>query len=352
MTHAWVIRSGRHGERDTWALQSGCSGGGWTKVPDLTDCLTRDDVARVTAKTYAGVSDATLANFTGQLWALRSRIEPGDLMVMPMKTTRQIALGRVTGSYEYRASEQDADKRHVVAVEWQRTDLPRTAVKQDLLFTLGSAMTIFSPNKNNALTRLEHILEHGTDPGQVVAPLVPKQQKPGLPVDTTEDVDEPELSPDIEEVAKDQISIRIAEEFAGHGLASLVTALLEAEGISCEQSPPGPDGGIDIVAGKGLLGLDEPILVQVKSGGQVGAPVISQLQGVMSAYGAHQGLLVAWGGLSKQAVETLKTHRLRIRVWESNDVVDSVLALYEKLDDDIRSRLPLKRVWMLADTGA
>ncbi|MGO9098769.1 MAG: hypothetical protein ACLP9Y_04740 [Mycobacterium sp.] len=61
---------------------------------------------------------------------------------------------------------------------------------------------------------------------------------------------------------------------------------------------------------------------------------------------------MAWGGLSKQALEALKTHQLRIRVWESSDVVDSVLALYEKLDDDIRSRLPLKRVWMLADTGA
>ncbi len=217
MTHAWVIRSGRHGERDTWALQSGCSGGGWAEVPDLTQCSTRDDVAHVTAKTYAGAADATLANFTGQLWALRGRIEPGDLMVMPMKTTKQIALGRVTGPYEYRASEQDANKRHVVAVDWQRTDLPRTAVKQDLLFTLGSAMTIFSPNKNNALARLEHLLEHGTDPGQV-----PKQQKPGLPVDTTEDVDEPELTPDIEEAAYDQITSRIIEEFAGHGLASLV----------------------------------------------------------------------------------------------------------------------------------
>jgi restriction system protein len=48
MTHAWVIRSGRHGERDAWALQSGCSGGGWAEVQDLTGCSTRDDVAHVT----------------------------------------------------------------------------------------------------------------------------------------------------------------------------------------------------------------------------------------------------------------------------------------------------------------
>ena len=33
MTHAWVIRSGRHGERDAWAMQSACSGGGWAERP-------------------------------------------------------------------------------------------------------------------------------------------------------------------------------------------------------------------------------------------------------------------------------------------------------------------------------
>jgi restriction system protein len=180
----------------------------------------------------------------------------------------------------------------------------------------------------------------------------PKSQQDGVPVDTTEDVDEPELSPDIEEAARDQITSKIAEEFAGHGLATLVTALLQAEDMSCTQSPPGPDGGIDIIAGKGLLGLDEPILVQVKSGGQIGAPVVSQLHGVMSTYGARQGLLVAWGGLSKPAQDTLKTSQLRVRVWQAADVVDAVLAHYDRLDDEIRSRLPLKRVWMLADPGA
>jgi hypothetical protein len=34
--------------------------------------------------------------------------------------------------------------------------MPRPAVKQDLPLTLGSAMSIFSPSKNNAVARLEH----------------------------------------------------------------------------------------------------------------------------------------------------------------------------------------------------
>ncbi len=64
MSQAWVIRAGRHGERDAWALQSGCSGGGWAEVPDLTECSTREAVGQVIAKTYAGKTYATISNFS------------------------------------------------------------------------------------------------------------------------------------------------------------------------------------------------------------------------------------------------------------------------------------------------
>jgi restriction system protein len=212
-------------------------------------------------------------------------------------------------------------------------------------------LTIFSPSKNNAVVRLESLLSTGVDPGQAVSlgPQIPP--KPGTTVDSTEDVDEPELSPDIEEAALDQITSKINEEFSGHGLATLVTALLQAEGLRCDQSPPGPDGGIDIVAGRGLLGLDDLIVVQVKSGGQVGSSVVKELHGNMATHGAEQGLLVAWGGLSKPGRDALKANNMRVRVWQDTDVVEAVLTNYEKLDPDIRSHLPLKQVWILTDAG-
>ncbi|WP_431902217.1 restriction endonuclease [Micromonospora chalcea] len=54
--------------------------------------------------------------------------------------------------------------------------------------------------------------------------------------------------------------------------------------------PPGSDGGIDITAGRGPLGLDSPrLLAQVKSGSQIGSPIIVQLHGVMTTHGAEQG---------------------------------------------------------------
>jgi restriction system protein len=343
---AWVIRAGKHGERDQWAVENGYSGGGWKEVPDLTACQTREDVLGVVRATWPGAADGFVNNFTGQLWALRSRIKPGDLLVLPLKTTKKLAIGRVTSDYLYRAEEPEPDKRHVLRVDWLTSDLPRTAVKQDLLFTLGSAMSIFAPTKNNAIARLEHLLEHGTDPGALA---------PGSVSTTTDpseggDVDAPELSADIEQVALDQITTRIAEDFAGHALAALVSAILTAEGFHCVVSPPGPDGGVDIMAGRGPIGLDSPrLLVQVKSGGQIGAPVVTQLQGVMTTFGADQGLLVAWGGLTKPARDALRNQHLRVRVWEAADVADAVLRTYDRLSEEVRAQLPLRRVWMLAD---
>lgn len=223
-------------------------------------------------------------------------------------------------------------------------------MKQDLLFTLGGAMSVFAPSKNNAVARLEHLLVHGIDPGNAGSGATPAAGVAAGDASAPSTVEDPP-SADIEEVALDQITARIAEDFAGHGLATLVTAILTADGFVCAQSPPGPDGGVDIVAGRGPLGLDSPrVLVQVKSGQQIGAPVVTQLHGVMSTYGADQGLLVAWGGLSKPAREALK-QQLRVRVWEAADVVDAVLRSYDVLPADIRQSLPLRRVWMLSDGG-
>lgn len=290
-----------------------------------------------------GAAKGAINAATGQLWALRSRIRPGDSLVMPLKSSRQLALGRVTTGYQYRA-ENPAAMRHVVGVDWQVTDLPRTAAKQDLRHTLSSSLTAFAPTRNNSIARLEALLADGVDPG-AVEPLsmvgrteVSSGQSRACGPDDAEagraaegegdsDVDAPELAIDFEQVI--------------------------AEGFVCDVAPPGPDGGVDITAGRGPLGIDSPtVIVQVKSGdGVVGDPVVSQLQGTVARHGADQGLLVAWGRLTRPAQAQVREHRLKMAVWVADDVVQRVLANYHWLPADIRARLPLKQVWMLADVG-
>ena len=343
---AWVVRTGRHGERDNWALDNGLAGGGWDAWPDLTSVQSRDQMTKLVEQVVGADSANLVANYTGQLWALRQRIHPGDLMVLPLKTTRQIGIGRVTGGYRF-VDDPDPGRRHVVDVEWIRKDLPRTAVRQDLLFTLGSSLTVFQPTKNDAVRRLAMLMDTGADPGiRADQRLVPRSDSGDI-----DPVDIPEWTANIEQVARDRIADRVRERFAGHGLAELVGAILRADGYHCLVSPPGPDGGIDIYAGRGPLGLDSPlVLVQVKSNQDpIGSPVVTQLHGVMSTHGADQGLLVAWGGLNREASRRLGNHQLRVRVWDANDVVDAILRTYDQLSGSIQSELPLQRVWMLIE---
>lgn len=43
----------------------------------------------------------TAGNYAGQLWAFSVAMNVGDIVVLPRKSTSQIALGRVTGKYKF-----------------------------------------------------------------------------------------------------------------------------------------------------------------------------------------------------------------------------------------------------------
>jgi hypothetical protein len=186
------------------------------------------------------------------------------------------------------------------------------------------------------------VLAGKPDPGYTPAP--GKAPKPDTVASDAEDA-----SLDLGQAAHDQIVAHIQSRFSGHGLARLVDAVLTAEGWVTKLSPPGADGGVDIFAGRGSLGLDQPRLcVQVKSqASPVDVTVYRTLQGSMQRFKAEQGLLVAWGGFNKVVLIEAKQGYFAVRLWESRDLVEAVYRNYERLPAEIQAELPLKRVWML-----
>ena len=161
---AWLIRAGRRGEREEFALEIGVSGGGWDGLPDLTGVSSRRDLETMLRTLSPDWSNHTIGIYVGQLWMLRNHVGVGDLVVMPLKTTSRIALGVVTRPYWYR-DDADPGKRHVVSVDWKRTDLVRSAVRPDLLSSLGSARTICTIARNDGAWRLHQLLLTGNDSG-------------------------------------------------------------------------------------------------------------------------------------------------------------------------------------------
>ena len=230
-------------------------------------------------------------------------------------------------------------------MKWKNTAVPRDSFKQDLLHSFGAIMTVCEIRRNDAVNRVLTVLKSGRDPGDGVAPIVASPSK----TSPMEEADIPEALLDLEEAAQDQIERRIASVFAGHDFTRLIEAILQAQGYVTRLSPPGPDSGIDIVAGQGTLGFGSPrLVVQVKSGDVVvDQPTLQSLLECITDTHAEQGLLVSWSGFKPTVQKRVNELFFRVRLWGRKEIINALMGVYDQLSEDIRALLPLRRTWTL-----
>ena len=337
----WMVRAGQHGEGENEALNAGVVGIGWPEVGDLSQLRSAHDIRSRLNTTYPDAKPSTLANWAGQIDAFRFRIQIGDLVALPLKSAPAVAFGRITGDYTYVEGAVDA-LRHQRSVEWINDAVPRDVIDQDLLYSLGAFLTVCRIRRNNAEHRIRNLLE---DPRHT-APAEAQQTDSTTVIEPDEISDAPV---DLGQIGRDQIRRRLAERFRGHELARLIGELLKAEGFVCDISPPGPDGGVDILAGQGGMGFDGTTMaVQVKSGAVAAdAPTLRELKGVMGTFGAQRGLLVSWGGFTKPARQEARRLFFEILLWDSDAVIDKLQETYDRLPADVQAEIPLERVWTL-----
>lgn len=335
----WLVRAGAHGEDEELALERGMAIVRFKEFPDLNRFSSVDALVEDYLRERPRSQRRRAENYARQLWALREKIQVGDVVVLPLKSRRgQIAVGRVTGPYRY--ADVDGEKRHTRPVDWTHPDLPRSIFQQDLLYSFGAFMTVCRIRRNDAESRVQAILAGRSDPGPTVEV---------EPAERGEEAPEAGAGFNLEQAASDQITAFIRERFQDHEMARLVEAVLRAEGFWTERAQPGPDGGADILAGRGPLGLDAPYLcVQVKATeAPVDVKVFRELAGTMAAFKASQGLLVSWGGFKQTVVREARQETFKIRLWDQSDLVEAVYRNYDRLPPEIQAELALKRVWML-----
>jgi restriction system protein len=126
-------------------------------------------------------------------------------------------------------------------------------------------------------------------------------------------------------------------------LQHLVADLLEAMGYHPSWvSPPGRDGGIDIIAYTDPLGTRPPrIKVQVKRQAQrIDEDGLRSFLALVNE--DDVGLFVSIGGFTRAAEEAArKQERRKITLIDASRLVDLWIEFYDKLDDIARERLPL-----------
>src|SRR5208283_4995693 len=321
----WVVRAGRHGDQEETAVKEHLVCHAWNELPDYSACRTKDELRVLYKATYPREGEKQVISGLGQVWRFAREIQKGDVVALPLKTASAFVFGRITGEYQYKKVAPNV--MHIRSVEWLRT-VPRSVFPKDILFSMNSALTLFKVYRNDAEDRVNKILALDT--------LVPEVATENAEAEIEGLADDDTV--DLAGTARDEILKFIQAEFKGHGLANLVAAVLRAQGYKTKVMPPGPDGGVDILAGSGPHGFDQPRLcVQVKSGGgSEGQKTFNELRGVMSKFACEQGLLVSWGGFTKPLNQDARNDFFKVRLWDQGDVVEAILVNYERLDDEIK----------------
>ncbi len=117
-------------------------------------------------------------------------------------------------------------------------------------------------------------------------------------------------------------------------------------------SPPGKDGGLDVLAWPDALGTRLPrIKVQVKR--QLQAVNVDGLRSFMALLGDEDvGLFVCTGGFTKDAETEARTQeKRRVTLIGLDKLFDLWVAHYDQLTDQARRRLPLRPIQFLSPAG-
>lgn len=119
-TRLWIVRAGAHGERELSAIDQNKLLPGFLEVSDLSQLDSRDAILALLQEVMPDEGKNRLRNFAAQLNQFVNKIQIGDYVVMPRKVTNGVAIGVVTGGYEFDAS---SDFKHSRTVEWKEESL-------------------------------------------------------------------------------------------------------------------------------------------------------------------------------------------------------------------------------------
>jgi restriction system protein len=336
---------GLHCKENIDLVGGGVAAMGPDELEDLSALdATKDAFKQALAAARPDAKAGAISQWASQVYRFVHEAREGDAVVYRERHGGAIYVGRITGPYEYAAGQLYAHRRRV---DWTRRDLVPGTFPPDPLYELGAFLTWFRIKRYASMWIA--VLD-GRPPQAGPPPATGTEPPTG---GTTVDGDSLLDADRIEQGTRDFLTRRVATHFRGHGFARLAAHLLDVMGYTTTVSPPGRDQGVDILAHRGALGLEPPLIkVQAKSSeDNVGAPAVAELLGRLAQTG-EAGLFVTLRHYSSDA-RRLAKERANVRLIDGSEFVDLLLAHYDELDEEYRERFPLRRVWAreLAEEG-
>lgn len=327
----WGIHGGSSGEAFDLFTEQGVVAIDFT-APDLSDVP--DDVSAFRAIVevlFPERSPSSIAVTAGQLRRFRYDMTIGDIVIYPAKQDRTYRIGKVEGEYQYAGDHTPYPHRR--AVTWLAT-ADRDAFSQSARYELGSAMTLFKVKSH--FGEFLAVLA-GDEPG---ASIGEASEDPAEAIGTTA------AAIQVAQSTEDFVLERIRAHYHSFAFEEFVAELFTAMGYRAEPTRKTGDHGVDVIAGRGPLGLDPPILkIQVKAGTTAtGDPELMKLNGSVAQHEGEAGVLISLGGFTSNALKQVQSLK-SMRLVGPTEFVDLVLDHYDLLPEQIRQQIPLRQVW-------
>ncbi len=321
----WVCRAERGGAWASEFEKQGVISVGWLKE-DIEHLSRAELTDRIAAGTTGHRSKASVP--AGELWRFVHEITPGNTVITPDGTTRDLLIGAVSGPYEFHATPLVGDHHHYHRVTWEGR-YPRDVLPQRLLYSLGSALTLFTfagADEALRILRSPSVASSGDD-----APVADDAEDPSAVI-----------TADTAARGRELIEHAIAK-LDDNELELLVAGLLRAMGYFTRLAGEGADGGVDVRAARDPLFSERPFLkVQVKARPNTAMPpeALRALKGVLRD--GDRGIFVSTGGFTPAA---LKESSDTLTLIDTKELRMLLVDYYERADAETKSLVPLEKVW-------
>jgi len=326
----WVVHIGNDDRIALRARDEGFVCIGWTSMGDLSQYDKRDKMRTAMEQAFPDSKKGSISASYGQTFRFAHEMKEGDPIVLPVRPTREIAIGKITGEYKFAVDDADLfenDYYNIRPVEWLKI-VPRTVFSQVALHSFGAFTSVSTSN--------DHLDE-------VNAVLTDSTPDPGVTDD--EDSEESKDQSNLHETAVQETEDYLLKAWqgTGHEFEHVVAAVFQAMGFTARVTRATGDHGVDVIAHPDALGLEKPyIKIQTKSGtGTTGEPDVNQLKGTLNA--GDKGILVSLGGFTKGAWDNERTSTNLVLI-DGKKFVELFLDHYEKLEPSWQGRYPLRRV--------
>ncbi len=122
----FLARAGKFGEHENYFLENNEICMIWQELAEtnLTNIKNQDQLKEILINTYQDRLKS-VPNWVSQIWVHINKMKVDDLVILPLKSNRKIAIGRIISDYKFEPNKYPYS--HIRKVEWLEKEISRTS---------------------------------------------------------------------------------------------------------------------------------------------------------------------------------------------------------------------------------